>query len=64
MLTSRRFVFTPNRFDQMTGGQAWSTPRAEVASVGIETRSPSGVFSGGLPCGYGWSSGTVEPSSS
>jgi hypothetical protein len=33
-LTERRLIFVPNRFDAATGGEPWSTNRADIQYVG------------------------------
>lgn len=35
-LTSQRIVFVPNRFDDATHGEAWSTALTAIASVTVE----------------------------
>jgi hypothetical protein len=32
-LTERRLIFVPNRFDAATGGESWSTNRADIKYV-------------------------------
>lgn len=47
LLTTHRFVFVPHRFDAVTGGRVWIMPRADVLSVGIQSRGGD-TFGGGL----------------
>ncbi len=40
-LTERRLIFVPNRFDAATGGESWSTNRADIQYVGELPRETS-----------------------
>lgn len=39
MLTERRLLFTPGRFDAVTGGQPWWAPRGAIVAIDEVPRS-------------------------
>ena len=47
-LTNQRIAFQSHKFDKALGGQAWSAPLGEVASVEKEGINLGHLFGGGL----------------
>lgn len=47
-LTSRRLVFTANRFDHRMGGQDWGTPLDTIEDFAVADRAVREALAGGL----------------
>jgi len=47
MVTNRRVLFQPNRFDTITGKKPWECPLASVTGVDVVDRDPA-VLAGGM----------------